>query len=197
MPTEYTSILSEDNVSLRDFILRCARAFGAFAEMREKPLDVRIPDNFKPDPYHKKALNEARLRLKKAESMSLDEAEKISFREYENNTRRNLNYRLENRKLEEKYSFMLQQVRNWEPPSRAHIELKNFMISQLEESLKFDCSYVLEDVKKLNGREYKVSLITSLKKDIKYHSKKWKEELKRNNEGNKWIKELFNSLPSK
>ena len=35
---------------------------------------------------------------------------------------------------------MLEQVEQWEPPTEKHVELKKFMIDQLNESIRFDTS---------------------------------------------------------
>ena len=60
MPTGYTSKIA-DGIGFKDFALSCARAFGACIEMRDDPSDKPIPNEFKPNDYHKKRMAAAKL----------------------------------------------------------------------------------------------------------------------------------------
>src|SRR5665213_2401224 len=53
MPTGYTSKLYEGkDQSFNEFVMRCARAFGALITMRDDPSDAPIPDEFTADSYY-------------------------------------------------------------------------------------------------------------------------------------------------
>ena len=60
MPTGYTATLMEKGQTFQEFIMGCARAFGALIEMRDSPNDAPIPDKFEPSDYHAKRLIESR-----------------------------------------------------------------------------------------------------------------------------------------
>ena len=73
MVTRYTAIVGEkDDVSLRDFTLRCARRMGALVIMGDQPLDKKIPEEFVPSSYHSESLEKARTELGKAIQKCLD-----------------------------------------------------------------------------------------------------------------------------
>jgi hypothetical protein len=50
-------------------------------------------------------------------------------------------YLAKNQAIEERYRAMLTEVEAWEPPTADHVELKQFMLDQLTESIRFDCSW--------------------------------------------------------
>jgi hypothetical protein len=61
--TGYVHHMVEKNQTFPQFAMSCARAFGALIEMRDEGMDAKIPDEIKPEPYHKKAAAEARKEL--------------------------------------------------------------------------------------------------------------------------------------
>jgi hypothetical protein len=93
---------------------------------------------------------------------------------------------------------MLKKVNNWIPPSTEHDGLKKFMIEQIAESIKWDCStsYYEEGLsrEKESFEEYYTDKLKSLEEDIKYHEEKYNEDVERTNKANQWIEDLYNSL---
>ena len=69
------------------------------------------------------------------------------------------------------------------------------MISQLEESLRWDCSLNLDVPKEMSGQEYRTSLADRAERDMEYHKKEFIEEVKRAKGRTKWVKTLVKSLP--
>lgn len=140
MPTGYTADLYDGkDVSFEDFTLNCARAFGALVSLRDEP-DAEIPDEFKVDEFYVKKFEKAEEELEKAKQMTDEdfaaEAEE-TFAE-----RKELLLRMieEKKEIRKRYENMLEQVKQWVPPTEDHIELKNFMMSQLEDSIQADGS---------------------------------------------------------
>lgn len=77
MPSGYTSDIYEGkDISGKDFILKCARAFGATIMMRDEPLDKEIPV-FEPSTYYIEVLEKAKNELEKYKKMSTEEAENL------------------------------------------------------------------------------------------------------------------------
>jgi hypothetical protein len=70
--TGYVHHMVEKNQTFPQFAMSCARAFGALVEMRDEGMDAKIPDEIKPEPYHKKAAAEARKELVAFEAMTED-----------------------------------------------------------------------------------------------------------------------------
>jgi len=77
MPTGCTAKLMSEGQTFHEFIMQCARNFGALIMMRDDPWDAPIPDKFEPYGYHAKKLIEAREELKRLNNMS--DEEKVAF----------------------------------------------------------------------------------------------------------------------
>lgn len=199
MPTGYTDIIGR-GATFEEFVLRCARAFGALVEMRDDSTDAAIPDKFEPGTYHAENLRKAEQQLIKLENTTINAA-KISA---------NADYCLavvernesieKNRKTIEAYQAMLEKVVEWIPPTFEHQELKKFMIVQIESSRKFDDmeNYYLEHpVKKLTGIEYLAQQISSVERNITYYTENNQKEIERAAGRTQWIQDLRKSLETK
>ena len=74
MPTGYTADVGDGKVvEFSEFVMQCARAFGALITMRDDPHDAPIPDEFSPDAYHQKALASAEERLREVEARTAEQ----------------------------------------------------------------------------------------------------------------------------
>jgi hypothetical protein len=196
MPTGYTADI-EKGITFQQFVLGCAKAFGACVTMRDDPINKPIPDEFKPSDYHKEELNKAKRKLLRLQGLSPDKAIAEANAEYSKRKSENARGLNKDRELLAKYQTMLKQVRAWQPPSSDHIEFKNFMIQQIETSIKYDCNtecYTQYAPKHLSGKEWLTAKIADAQKDIDYHTKEYKEEIERTNGRNLWVKQLRNSL---
>ena len=195
MATGYTAIIGEKpDVTLREYALRCSRAVGALIEMRDSSLDAKIPEEFHPSDYHKHELENAQKTLKRAESMTLEQAAREADREYQSSMKNYEESQTKNHDLRARYESMLGQVANWEAPTPDHQGLKDFMTSQLEESIKFDC-YEVEAPQKQTPKQYKAELIKSAKWNVAHHGKEWKEEVNSARERTEWVQALLKALP--
>lgn len=196
MPTGYTAEVANDQ-SFEDFVLGCARAFGPCIHQRDEkagPAKLREEDTFYQD-----SLKEAEARLEELQNMST--AEKVKFGESRLKDRIAAEQKLFNDKiiLKGKYEGMIQKVLKWNPPTPAHLELKKFMISQLEDSIKYDCDtkYHIDELSNLS--KYSPEDLYQL--EIKYinsNIKRYREQIQKrqgNTESsNRWIIDLYNSL---
>ncbi len=194
MPTGYTSKI-KDGITFNKFIWQCARAFGALVEMRDDPFDAEIPEKLKLSSYHQNALNKAIKERDKYFKMTVTEAA-IEVDNYITEETANYYKRVaDNKDLIVKYNTMLEQAKQWQAPSEDHIELKKFMIQQINESIKYDCNddyYKLPEAitaEKWIDNRYEEAL-----KDITYHSKGLQEDIERTNGRNLWLQQLRESL---
>ena len=193
MPTGYTADIYEGkNVSFRDFALKCARAFGACIEQRDddandKPkLIEKTKDN-----YHIKKLEEAK-KWNKPTKAEFDDYVKKQIAYCNEQNEKQL-------KLKASYQKMLDKVNDWNPPTKEHEGLKKFMISQLTESLDFDCGNdyyqrELNNIKQLTYNQYVKNMRASNKRDIEYHTNELKKDNERTDNRNAWISALYKSL---
>jgi polyhydroxyalkanoate synthesis regulator phasin len=197
MPSGYTSPIYEGkNISAKEYILRCARAFGATIMMRDESLDAEIPV-FEPDTYHLEQVEELKKELQKYKEMTLEEAQKIIDEEYEVTIKRNKKAIKEKNELKQRYMKILNEVKAWNPPTEEHMNLKKFAIEQLEQSIEWDCDTTyLTTPEKETPEKWLKGKIAKIEWDIEYHTRKWNEEVERTRERNEWIKQLKDSLES-
>lgn len=196
MPTGYTADVKDGKVTtFPEFALQCARAFGALIEMRDDPKDAPIPDEFTPSEYHVTALAKAEARLAELATYDLDRAEREAGAEYV--ARLKYEREREERRLAEKarYEAMLDKVLAWEPPTEQHVEMKKFMVDQLESSIGFDCSPIAwpEPVKS-SPQEWLAAARASAEHDVEYHTKHLAEDRERAAGRTAWVAALRQSL---
>lgn len=195
MPTGYTADI-KDGISFNTFAMNCARAFGALMEMRDLPSGSPIPERFEPSPYHRDKLAEARRQLAYYEGMSDDAAYDISSAERQDQERSRKQRLQENRNTLEAYQAMLKQARAWTAPTKEHEGLKEFMIKQIEESIRFDDStkYLTKPTPVITVNEWLEGKKSEALTDIAYHKEHYDAEIKRTEERNAWIAALRSSL---
>lgn len=201
MPTGYTASI-KNGISFENFTLSCARAFGACINLKDESGSV-LPTieniQFKNDNYHQEKISEAESELLFFQNMSEDEWRE-DFAKYVHSDREYCKNQItEKNELREKYLDMFSKVNGWTPPSSEHFEFKNFMRTQIKDSIKYDTdtSYYesrLENLKELTLSEYKKQTITGIQDSIDYHRKDLNEDTIRNNNRVQWFQQLLNSL---
>lgn len=196
MPTGYTVEIAND-ISFKDFVMRCSRAMGATIMMRDEPFDAPIPERFEPSDYHAKKINEAIANIVLLEGMSETEAEIEADKSYLSALDRHNQRIAEKKELLKKYEAMLNQVNTWEPPSEDHAGLKKFMVEQITSSIDFDCDttfYTNHQPKRLTGAEWRQQELKEANRTLTYHKEENQEEIERTESRNEWLKKLRDSL---
>lgn len=198
MPTGYTCYIEDGEIDKgKDFLMKCARAFGACIDMRDDNLSVDIPMELKPSTYHKEALVIAYEELEKYKTMTLEEAQIIVDEDYINNQKSCRESIVKNNQIQERYSKVRKEVAEWVPPTEEHINIKKFALEQIDLSTGYNhTDYYTEELNKpkKTAQEYINNRIAGASDNIEYHTKSWDEELKRTEERNKWINDLRDSL---
>lgn len=190
MPTALTyDIYRGKKVKFRDFVIKCA-GFEPIVGKRGET----IPDEFYPDNTHLQEVEAAKSILAEAESWTDEKAEKEAKRDFDKNISsfKGACKRIE--KIRQAYLAMLNQVENWVPPTQDHQEMKNTMVNQLTESIKFDCSRSPIKPKRLSGEQYRVQLINWARQEIAYKNKCHAEEMALVTKKNDWLRSLRRSL---
>lgn len=203
MPTGYTSQIA-NSISFREFALSCARNFGAAIALRDEDSNVLPdPENVKfnsGDTYYQDKLAKAIAEKEQFYSLTQDQI-KEEYLNWQKTTIENAeNSIAENKILREKYEAMLIKVSNWSPPTEDHFGMKDFMMSQIQDSIKWDCSdkYYLEridSVKSTHQSEYFWDKIKDLDWEIEYSVEHQTKDVARDNERSNWVKDLLDSLP--
>ena len=196
MPTGYTAKIA-DGISFNDFIMDCARAFGACISMRDEPNDKPIPEKFEASKWYKEKYEATQKELESLSKLSIETASTIANEDYEKAVASRQEGITKNDRLKERYYAMLGCAKQWQPPTPDHIELKSFMIKQIEDSVKFDCdnSYHLKNQPVLlSGEKWIEKRRAKLLKDLDYYFDENQKEIERNNGRNAWVKALRESL---
>lgn len=205
MPTGYTNaIISDEGVSFKEFLTRCSRAMGAFIMQRDDPMDVPPARSFEPSTYYRDKYQEAQSAYIAAQSMTTQDWE--NDRESRVKTMRVEAERSMQRDAESKrrYESMLEKCEAWEPPTPDHQGLKDFMISQINETIKFDClsdwpqsqMATADFMEQQPIGQYIEDRLTSLAKDRAYREKSWQEEQGRTAGRNAFAEALWKSIDS-
>jgi len=196
MPTGYTSDLYEGkDIEFPDFVMKCARAFGALIEMRDDPMDAAIPDKFEASSYHTEQLEKAEADVARIKAWDDTEADRQAQLAYDRAQREYEESLAKRAAMRERYEAMLAQVKAWTPPTSEHQGLKDFMVKQLEESIDFDCGTdYLTVPERLTGAAYKEQQLHSARWNASYHTEHGEADKKRANERTTWIRALRQSL---
>jgi hypothetical protein len=196
MPTGYTAAI-KDGITFEQFVMRCARAMGALVMMRDEPLDAPIPERFEPSDYHAKAIKKAQEDLCWLRQMPDTEAERESEKEFQEALVRYERIHAKASDLRQKYHEMREKVLAWTPPSGEHEGFKNFMFTQITESIDFDCrTDYYETPEKLSASGWKAIKIAKAERDLAYHTEENAKEIERTEARNTWLRQLRESLKS-
>lgn len=183
MPTGYTSKI-KDGISFEEYARDCAKAF-----IRDETYCN----------YYQEELEKFKLELKDVLKLTPEELEEKAQHKYDCAVEYNKKSIIDQDILMSEYKDMLEKVRNYESPSTKHDEFKNFMMSQIEESMKFDCmgdfyKKELSKCKKLSWEEYLEKTINELTSRIESLKIGVREERERNEDKKDWILKLNKSL---
>ena len=199
MPTGYTAdIYAGKDVSFEDFALNCARAFGAFAHLRDNP-EAELSDKLSVDEYYVKKFEKAEADLEKVKYMT-DEDFAIEAEKCYNEKQSYLQQTIRrHRELRARYENMLQQVNEWTVPTEQHTEFKKFMVDQLEQSIEFDTSVEhyeneLANLSVETVAEAKERITEDVEWVFGYASKQLEREEEAAAERSEWAGALFRSL---
>lgn len=187
--------------SFEQFTMNCARAFGALISMRDDASDAPIPDEIVPDKYYAESLKEAQDELMKLSAMSAGELREYgaqrklaSIASWENSVK-------DEQSDIDKCRAMLERVRAWTPPTADHEGLKNFMVQQISDSMKYadepDDSYrikALREAQQKTPEEYAHEAMADARERVTSREKDLLKEQQRCAERTQWIRDLRKSL---
>lgn len=191
MPTGYTSGI-ENGMTFKEYATNCAKAFDANVLMRDLPMSAPIK-TYETDPYY---VNKLLKTIKeKEEFLKLSEEQKrdLWIKEYKEYVTERTSWNNKNQLLREKYEAMLEKVNSFEPPTEDHVNYKEFMKSQIVESIKFDC-YVHEIKEQESFEDWLDIKLNGFEKDIAYYTEKNEKEISNNTGRNTWNEKLFEAL---
>ncbi|VWB97432.1 hypothetical protein [Burkholderia lata] len=198
MPTGYTADIAK-GITFEQYAWNCARAFGALMMLRDDH-QAPIPAKIEPDGYYQRCLEEAHETLTRVSSWSTAQI----AAEYQAHFDARLaayQARIDRTAaLRAKYDAMLAQVQAWQPPTPDHEAYKQFMASQIVESIKFDCC-VEHDCAPLpeDPAAWLAEWTADLTERLVHYEQRHREEVQRAHNRTKWItaiRESFERAPS-
>lgn len=197
MPTGYTSTLHDGEQTFPEFALACARNFGALILMRDSAADAKIPDEFPPETsFYDKGLTTARALLEELETMPESVAQERADAEYAEGVAHVAAARAEAEAIRVRYEAMLIEAEAWEPPTADHAGLKRFMIDQLNESIRFDCSTTyLTDPEPQTAQQWVAAQRERAMRDVERYTGERAKEIERAKGRTAWVQALRGSLP--
>lgn len=203
MPTGYTAgIIEGKTETFQDFAKQCMRNFGACIHMRDENMDKEYEPRT-PSDYHTKALEKAKEKLKQAETFTDDELIEMRTKELEESKKYHLESIAKTKIARAKLEDFLAKAIGFKAPTPEHEGLRKFMIEQLQSTIDFDgktdyhdkaLPQVEMELKNIDANQIRFSMISDANKDITYHLKNHKEELKRCADSNAWVETLLGSL---
>jgi hypothetical protein len=197
MPTGYTHKVQDGKItSLRDFAMECVRGMGVCISMRDDPHDKPIPERFEPEAsYHDEHIATARNVLDKTPGLTPQECDVLAQADFEAEMESHIKYANNRQQAKANYQNMIAKVEAWKPHEDV-VGLKDFMLQQLRESIKFDCSdsYRPEPPIRLTGEQWRQKQLERASRDLAYHEKKRAAEIRRVEDRNRYLVALRESL---
>ena len=204
MPTGYTAGILDGKINtFEEFATVCTRAFGATIHMRDNPMDSPYEPRT-PSDYYTNSIQSKRERLEEIESMSDEKIVEDFNTQLEADLKYHQTKMEEDKRNLEKLNSMIESAKSWVPPTEDHQPFRNFMIEQIETTIKVDGdpSYHVNkivEIKKqieegINPNEYREETIQEIKRQISYHETEHQKELVRCKDSNEWMEKFFESI---
>jgi hypothetical protein len=193
MPTGYTAIIEEKpDLTLREFTLRCARAFGPCIDQREESYaqPPRVPEL---STYHLEAKRRCESRLVELRSLTPKTAQVLFDAECQQEAKESAERVKHAAELERRYKAMRAKVDAWVPPTKDHAALKKFMLEQID---RCESDWKNPYIFKRSGdaATWLTARIQAEEENVAYHTKKHAEEVERHAERKRWIETLYASF---
>lgn len=192
MPTGYTApVVDGEITSLKEFAKRCARAFGTFILMRDKPLDAALPTKIDPDvTFYDRRISECEEEIKRLNALEGDRL----YLAHAAEQARLADLKAEHVKLVEtnnkRLDDMRAKVESW---NECLPEMRQFMLEQLGIS-KEEIWLEPETHENETAEEWRERLLEKHHEDIEYWQKMRAEEVARAHDKQKWLDDFYKSL---
>lgn len=199
MATGYTYAIHDEDKeeTFETFVMRVAKNFSS--ALRTNPKLWEDPSK-KPAPcranisYQLDAIEDARDTLEELQALSQDEIQKKAEESYQRIFRNWESQCEASIEIMARYEDMLEKVQAWSPPTSKHVDMKRFMIEQLETSIEHDCT-LRDQPPKMSPQEWYQCHSELATDQIKRAKKRMSNIINNVKDQNDWLEELWNSLP--
>ena len=204
MPTGYTAgIIDGEITTFEQFATQCTRAFGATIHMRDDSLDAPYEPRT-PSEYYISSLQSQKEELERMKTISDEEIIQFLESSWKENPEYHEKKLEENRSNLEKLNTILGSAKSWVPPTEDHVGLREFMIDQLEMTIKGDGdpSYHVESItrikeemeEEIDPKAYREKRIEEIEERISYYEIEVQREIERCKKSNDWMEKFFESI---
>jgi len=179
---------------------------GPLVTFRDEPLSDELPDEVSNDfsiNYYRKKAHSTEMQISRLRKAKPNQLRSKMFRELKRTATYSVTARQRALQLKDRYANMLQQVVNWRPPTKDHIEFKKFMVQQLVGSAKYDCeteyydkrdAKILQILGTMTPEQWRDEKLIDLQRSLEYYRKEMKKNKEHRERSNAWIQALKASL---
>jgi hypothetical protein len=204
MPTGYTAGIIDGKITtFEQFATQCSRAFGATMHMRDNPLDSPYEPRT-PSEYYVNSLQSQREKLEEMKTMT-DEAIVQDFENLLNDSLKYHERELEKTKVNlGRLNSIMESAKSWVPPTEDHEGVRDYMIDQLEITIKADgdpsyhVNKIVQAKKELeegiDPKVYREEKIKEIEDRISYYEGEVQKELERCKQSNDWMDKFLESI---
>jgi hypothetical protein len=204
MPTGYTAGIIDGKITtFEQFATQCSRAFGATIHMRDNPLDSPYEPRT-PSEYYVNSLQSQREKLEEMKTMT-DEAIVQDFENLLNDSLKYHERELEKTKVNlGRLNSIMESAKSWVPPTEDHEGVRDYMIDQLEITIKADgdpsyhVNKIVQAKKELeegiDPKVYREEKIKEIEDRISYYEGEVQKELERCKQSNDWMDNFLESI---
>jgi len=204
MPTGYTAGIIDGKITtFEQFATQCSRAFGATIHMRDNPLDSPYEPRT-PSEYYVNSLQSQREKLEEMKTMT-DEAIVQDFENLLNDSLKYHEREMEKTKVNlGRLNSIMESAKSWVPPTEDHEGVRDYMIDQLEITIKADgdpsyhVNKIVQAKKELeegiDPKVYREEKIKEIEDRISYYEGEVQKELERCKQSNDWMDKFLESI---
>lgn len=184
--------IADTEVSLEKYVLDYARGFIPL--MRDRA--GAVPDTFLSDGHYVSSLKSSTKELAKLKAMTAKQRASFGERERKNQIKFKKERIAENQLDRVLIEDRIAQVKAWKVPSKRHEALKRYILERLELGIEDPVRFSdgLKRIESTPIKDFWKNAYADAKRDVRYYTKKVKEEEKNYALTNLWVKQLRDSL---
>lgn len=195
MPTGITSgVYDGTETTMRQYLLRVSRSMAYAMRQRDSDPSEHVKRVEPETSYFDESLKRGRDRIEWLSALSVAEVADQAAQAYEKAYAGWRERRDEKHQLQLRYETMIAEVEAWQPDPLIQ-STKELALSQLHESVKFDCAWSDAPPVRREPSEWLVAEQEAAKRSIKYAKDEIAKAIKRAEETNRYIDAFYASLP--
>lgn len=193
MPTGYTMIIEEgDGCTFAEYVWRCARGFGALMHMRDDDFGAPIRQR-EPWTHYEDDIAKARAEIDRLLSMTPEQIAAASKADQDAAAERIRGYNAADAAKRERYARMRAEVECWDPPTPQHVELKKFMLQQIDTSTEY--LRPTPEPERVTSAQWHTERLRIERRSLHYYEDAMVREKQRVEESRAWCAALDASVP--